>query len=202
MNDLLNSLSRKTLAFLALTGGVLFIVFSDPPHTVCDSQNEIFKESQAGFLYPAKKTKFKTQIGFKRFSDRCKVGNSAGACLELFMGLRKLTKDLQGMPQMCRKEMGSKSEVKNSIQSGLDTMIRVAWASRKMTGRAQRYGWLDESDLSVFCSLQDAMSQIYGEGAWVQFRDSYFKKLAGSGPQKTTRDQIWNYSILSYKCNY
>jgi hypothetical protein len=51
MNNWLATLSKNTLAVLAIGGGIFMIIVANPPHTVCDSQLEVLRESQKHFLY-------------------------------------------------------------------------------------------------------------------------------------------------------
>ena len=44
-------IARNVIAFLAIAGGMAYIIMNEPPHTVCDSQLEVFKKSQQTFLF-------------------------------------------------------------------------------------------------------------------------------------------------------
>ena len=57
MDRWLASLSRGALATLVIGGGILFIILSDPPVGVCDTQKNVFKENMTPFLFLDKKNR-------------------------------------------------------------------------------------------------------------------------------------------------
>ncbi|MDB2426225.1 hypothetical protein N9W41_01635, partial [bacterium] len=94
LESFIGNLSRKVVVFVALVGGVLFILISDPPHTLCNTQIKNFKEIQKGFLYLSKKPKTaKVETLYNILYTNCRDSNSPGGCYELFVQLRKMLKD-------------------------------------------------------------------------------------------------------------
>src|SRR4051812_35575125 len=53
----LTGLPKTILAFLLLFIGIVGIILLFPPHTVCESQVEVFKDSQKNYLFLSGKRK-------------------------------------------------------------------------------------------------------------------------------------------------
>lgn len=83
-----------------------------------------------------------------------------------------------------------------------------------------RFGWLSDSELSLFCMIRDVYIQSYGEETWNGIRENIFKELPGEPPLSkpgsesvgveppkaitTMADKdIWARSVFSVRCeNY
>jgi|FLYM01.1.fsa_nt_gi hypothetical protein len=199
MQQILSALPKGLLAFLALFGGILFIVFSDPPKTVCDAQKDVFKRNQMSFLYLDPKFKTQKTTKFERLFEYCKNTNTPGGCLELFQLTKRLLDDLNAVPLDCRSEVASSSEVKKVITYLTELLVRLAWGSQPPQTYAQKMGWLDVADVSLFCQLQVRYSEYFGMSAWEGLREKLLKDLPGA--ETMTRSQVWDFSILSENCS-
>lgn len=195
----LKSLSKTTLAALAIGLGIGFILLSDPPHTVCDSQLEVFRKSQAGVLFPPTDQKAIKTSQIERGVTDCKATNAPGGCYRLFLDLRKLLSDLGSVPEECRGSVSDITEVRKAIWNNLDLLIRIAWGAKPPQTYLDKYNWLDPADLSLFCSLKRAAELYYGDSAWVDFRERYFSDLPGSAD--LPRTQAWELMLLSVNCS-
>ncbi|HMN66903.1 MAG TPA: hypothetical protein PKC28_00030, partial [Bdellovibrionales bacterium] len=118
MDKFLANAPKSTLAFIAVVGGILLIVFSQPPASICDSQIEVIKKSQDAFLYkdpkyPKAKTLKTTRYEYLR--DHCKTTNSPGGCYELFQEMKVLLQDLNTLPEECAAAAGSEMQFKRAL---------------------------------------------------------------------------------------
>ena len=78
-------------------------------------------------------------------------------------------------------------------------MVRIAWGDKPPRGIGEKYGWMDASDMSLFCNIKRINQKLYSEKQWVDFRERMMKELPGS--QKLLREQVWQLTILSNDCS-
>lgn len=199
MDKWLAQFSKTTIAFCAIVGGILFIVLSDPPHTVCQSQIEVLKESQKHFLYKdppkskvIKTTKYTTQY------NRCEGSKSPGGCYEFFQSIKVLLDDLQTVPSDCGAAVGEVSEVRKALWSTVELLVRLAWGEKPPAAYHAKFGWLDNADINLFCKLKVRITQMYGESSWNNFRERMMADLPGA--KDLNRNQVWEMALLSENC--
>lgn len=199
MDQLLASLPARVLAIGAIIIGFLFFLLNDPPRTVCDVQMEIFKKEQEKFLYPSESGVRKPEID-KDF-ERCRQGAGPGGCFELFRKLKKLAVDLENLPGECVSDAASHGEIQKGVWGSLKLMVLLAWGETPPLSYVRRNGWLDTSDVALFCKLKTQAVEIFGREAWIQFRDQATSGLPGA--DRLPKDQIWQRSLVSATCeNY
>jgi len=208
---------NSIVVFSVLIGGILLFIFAQRPHSVCDSQIEIFMDAQKGGIYPQQIKNVKRPAFFGRYEEACKSGNSPGACYELFGLLRRLIRDLDAAPVQCLPEMATVSQLGGVLGESLDLMTQLAWGGQPPAPGQQRLGWLETSDLSLFCSLKRKYTQIFGEDEFQSLRGRVLSKLPGEPVQfkdgvcsncdsrKTANeilspDEIWVRSLFSVRC--
>ncbi|MFN7454547.1 MAG: hypothetical protein ACK5RO_07785 [Pseudobdellovibrionaceae bacterium] len=213
----LQRIPQPLLVALALGLGVLLIFFLQKPHSVCDSQYEVFKETQKGSLYPQKVKNSVKQPLYPRLVEACKLGNSPGACFELFRFYRKLTRDLGAAPSECLVEFGEKLEIKKPIVEGIQLMVMLAWGDQTPTPM-RKNGWLEASDLATFCSLRANYLKMFGEEAFRNSMRATFNLLPAEAKvfqagvcvncdnQKRASEALgfeeaWKLSLYSVKCD-
>lgn len=173
-------------------------MLSDPPKTVCEAQLEFFKKAQQSFLYKDPKSKEAKTTKFERLFEHCKVTNSPGGCMELFQLTKTFLQDLDSVPEDCRSTAGGIKEVKTTINYITELMIRLAWREKLPRTYQEKFGWLEVSDISLYCKLKQKYSDFYGEASWSQFRERIMGDLPGA--KQATRTQVWDFSILSENC--
>jgi len=216
---MLERIPRPLLVFGALLIGVALIFLIQEPHTVCTSQLEVLKEAQAGQIFPRKTEKSERPAIFPRLIENCKIGNSPGACYELFTLLRKLARDLNGSPQECLVPFGEVDEVKRALVQGTRLMIQLAWGDRPPeAGAASRFGWLEAPDLALFCQLKTTFLRLYGTEGWEEFRLATPTKLPGEeqvleggkclncdhlkmASDVFSPEEVWVRSLFSLRCD-
>lgn len=206
MDALLRVIPKNLIAFLAITGGILFIVLSQPPHTVCDSQLEVIKKAQEKFLYKDPKSKKVNTTRYQTLYDHCKITNNPGGCYELFQEMKVLLYDLGTLSSECSGPLGAVPEHKRALWDVTELLIRLAWGDKPPESYHAKFGWLDTADVSLYCRLKERIIAFYGDAAWTRFREPYLnpknqnnvKELPGS--KDMTRNQIWDMSLLSENC--
>lgn len=106
----------KPLVAAVFIGVFIFIwVFIiSPPHTICDTQTENLKTSQAGILFPKRTEvidpKFKGKVYLpvivQRARQSCEHGNSVGSCYEFFDIMKKLSSGIKRVSSECYSSVG------------------------------------------------------------------------------------------------
>ena len=200
LDRFLQNLSKTVLATGAIALGIAFIVLSDPPHTLCDTQIDNLKKTQNTFLY---KKSFSSADGFniskmEYFSDYCKKTNTSGGCYELFMLLKTLMVDLSSISSECNGAVADEGIIKSVVWKNLELMTKLAWGHKPPEGTFEKLGWLNSADMNLFCKLKRLSFKYYGRSEWNAFREKIFKKLPGS--DSLNRNRIWELSILSLNC--
>lgn len=213
----MNQIPRPLFVFGVLALGIAAFFFIQEPHSVCTSQLPVFKESQAGLIFPRPGKTSERPAIYPRLVENCKIGNSPGACYELFNLLRKLTRDLHASPNECLLPFGEVPQVKKALREGTLLMIQLAWGDRPPEKGLAKFGWLEASDLSLFCQLKDTMLKIYGEEAWESFRLASHAQLPGEAQiiqdgvcancatikkasEVLSAEEIWLRSLYSLRC--
>lgn len=214
----MNTLSRPVIVFLVLVGGVLLILLAQKPHSVCDSQIEVFKESQKGALYGVEFKGKKVSPRYGAYLETCRMGNSSGACYELFSLLKKLVRDLDAGPAQCLPEMSDVAPLKKVFYEQIELMAILAWGSQPPDRGPQRLNWYDSADVALFCSMKRLFIQIFGEDAYEDWREKVYVKFAGEAPivregvcincserknalQVLSSEEIWVRSLFSVRCD-
>lgn len=214
---MLQNLPRPLIVFASLVLGVALIFVIQEPHSVCDSQLEVLKESQAGQIY-SRTIKNQTRPPlYGRYLEACKLGNSPGACYEFFNLLKKLNRDLSIAPQECLAEFGMEVPIKRAIYEGIEMMALLAWGDQPPERGLDKLGWFETPDLALYCGLRAQFMKIYGQESWTEFVRGVNKKLPGEAPQfiggECTNctnikrasetmgvEEIWLRSIFSLRC--
>lgn len=210
----LAQMPKMLLAFLAIAGTVIFLFVFNPPHTICDTQTEGTKENLVGPIFPATVKKNVMQPTIKAAQENCKTGRSAGACYEYFSILRMVAKQIDNGSPECRAQILSISEIQKTLKDGVEIMALSAWGSQPPASPQLRFGWMQESELAIFCYIKGTYEKSLGEEAWSALRLQINKKFPGE--PSTTSDlgvdplkasatmsdnDIWTKSIFSVRCD-
>ncbi|MGZ5278601.1 MAG: hypothetical protein ACXWC9_01580 [Pseudobdellovibrionaceae bacterium] len=215
---MLDRIPRPLLVFAVLVLGIGLLFVLQKPHSVCVNQLELFKEAQAGHLYPRKVKASQRPALFPRLMDTCKVGNGPGACYELFTSMRKLLRDLQGSPEECLAPFGEEVEIRSALTKGTELLVMLAWGSQPPEQGLAKFGWLETLDLALFCQMKGMYLRVYGQEAWEQFRLATQAKLPGEAekledgicvncdslkkaPAVLPAEEIWVRSLFSLRCD-
>lgn len=199
IHNILMVVPKWLVALVIMVAALLFIRQADPPKTICDAQIELFRESQKNFLYPPPGDRvIKKQAQIKTLFDECGNDNSPGGCFELFQGLKKMSFDLQNVPEQCAEAIGDEPEVKRWLLKSLKLMVQMAWGARAPASYLQKNGWYDASELTLFCGLRRHMIRIYGNEEYASWQEANLASMPGA--EKLDRSQNWQRNILSTPC--
>lgn len=199
LDQILSTLSRGTLATLAIGAGILFIIFSDPPQSLCQSQVNFLKEQQKGFLFAAGPKERSSHGGnFQQMAAYCLKGDGPGACYEVFAKMRVVVRDLKSVPEECSSQIGDMPEVKQALWGTVRYMTNAAWGKVPPASYVDKLAWLDQADVALFCGLRAQITRFYGESSWDQYRESLFTELPGA--KSLQRKDAWQKMLLSEDC--
>lgn len=214
---MLNNIPRSVLVFIVLLGGVFTFFLIQKPHSRCDSQLEVFRDSQKGQIFTYKVKNSMRPALYPRVVEACRMGNSAGACYEMFSILKKLVRDLDASPHECLVPFGEVTEVKKALNEGSQLLVQLAWGEKPPENAFTKFGWMQTADIGLFCSLKQVYNRVYGEPAWNALRMATYKKLPGEGSvyqngsclncdykkmadEKLSAEEIWVKSLFSVRC--
>jgi len=197
MDKFLAGIPKNTLAFLAIVGGMLLIILTQPPVSVCDAQLDVIKASQRLLLFKDPKSKMVKTTKFETLRDRCKATNDPGGCYELFQASKLLLQDLETLSRDCASAAGGVPEIKRALWDTMDLLVRLAWGEKPPSAYA-KFGWLDTADVSLFCKMKNRLQVIFGEPTWNRYRDKMMVELPGA--KELPRNQVWDMSIFSENC--
>lgn len=198
MNKLFDLFPKGVLAFLLIAGGILGIIISSPPHSVCDSQLEVVNKNQLKFLFKDPLSKKITSTKYQRLRDHCKRTNNPGGCYELFQELKVMVHDLGTLSGECSAAMGSTPEYSQALWESSELLVLMAWGEKPPAAYNAKMGWLEISDLSLFCKMHQRIGALYGEKTWDLFRERLMRELPGA--KDLVRNQVWDLSIFSENC--
>lgn len=221
MEDFIKNTPKPLLALIVLVGAVVFFMLANPPHTICDTELEVLKQSQKGNIFPTvitvQKVQQKIPAQINQAKEACQIGNSAGSCYEYFEDLKSIAVDIGKASSQCTQQLFEVPEVRQALKDGVEVMVRIAWESQPPDPGFARFNWLQETEIAVFCRIRNIYERSVGQEAWDQLRRNIYAKLPGEAPQpKTEPDQIvaeprpapltmseqdiWNRSLFSVRC--
>ena len=197
--------SRSTLAFIAIAAGIIFIVLSNPPQTICDQQVAAFEQNQKEFLFtPAPQVEpGETPTGARRgraysqLYSLCRANSGPGGCYELFASLHRMIRALNAATSDCEEKMGEVGQVRRVLWSSVDFMVRAAWGS-KPPAMVDRRGWLDTADVALYCQMKQKIISYYGKDEWDRYRETLFTHLPGV--KGLSRQDAWPLMLVSQDC--
>lgn len=199
MLEFFKQLPKHTLALIVISAGIFLIIVTDPPATVCGEQLKAFKTKQEGFLYKGKDDAFREQTRFLQLVDVCIRSNTVGGCYELFQLTRSTLQDIKSFSLECLPKAGGDAAVKDFLNRSLDLLIRLAWGVKPPESINLKLGWLEPTEVALYCQLKDYYQVIYGDGGWSTFREKYLLELPEA--QKIGRNEAWGLTILSLDCS-
>jgi hypothetical protein len=149
--------------------------------------------------------------------EQCQIGNSAGSCYEYFTILKNLAVDIGKSSTECFAQMFDLPNVQKAFNDGIEVMARIAWGPAPPTLWWNRSGWLQESELAVYCRIKNIYIRTRGQEAWNLLQHSVFMKLPGETPavktdpnqivaepkkaiQVLSEQEIMNRSIFAVRC--
>lgn len=225
MEQFFKTLPPAVLALIVLAGAIILFIVSNPMHTLCDTQGEVLQQSQTGPLFP-QPTQVRDERGkhnqtlpprIVAAKEKCQIGNSGGACYEYFSILKQLAVDIGKVSTECFAQMFELPNVERAFRDGVEVMTRIAWGPEPPALWWNRSGWLQESELAIFCRMKNIYIRTKGQEEWDALRQSIFAKLPGEAPvvktdpnqivaepkraiQVLSEQEILNRSIFAVRC--
>lgn len=231
MNDLIARIPKSILVVGVLALSLVLIILNDPLKDECEIQASLFERNTKGILTAVKKNKKIQFAQITNLRDRCKDGNSLGACNDYFQALAKITKELKNFNEQCLLKYHAKNESFVSyLRHGLKILALIAWGDRTPASKADRLGWLTEPEVKTFCQLKKTVVLLLGEEEFLSFRNQIYAEYPDDWPEKAkpsessddnrriedrprsmksssnpngkyTKDQIFERSLFSIRCD-
>lgn len=217
---MLYGIPKGLIVGAVLVVGILGVILFNPPHRQCESQIEVIRQLQKGKVFSGMGKTMARSPRVLKDIETCKLGNSPGACFELFSTLRGLARDLQGLPLECAEDLRSVGEIRGSLFEGMSLMTQIAWGEvpPEKAVSSVRQGWLEASDLALFCTLKDLYTRFFGKEEMDQVRASIMSKLPGeaaiftngacvncefrkTAPQAMAIEEVWSRSLFAVRCD-
>ncbi|MBC6416159.1 MAG: hypothetical protein GDA46_07255 [Bdellovibrionales bacterium] len=193
----LYKLPKIILAFIFIGGAVFLIIVSEPPHTLCDTQIQNFKQNQKGFIYNNSKDFHKNKSILKRKKKNCEEGNSQGSCHDYFFLLKKILKDLQLISNECKPQIFADTKVKKTFAEALTLMTALAWREEVVLGHLSKINWLTKTDLSLFCQIKSKYLFEYGRNSYKKLEKQIINLIPNNTKNKSL---LLKWSLLSEDC--
>ena len=190
-------LPKAVLAFLVISGAIIFILLNDPPHTFCDTQLEHFKSLQKGVLYKDSKDFHEEKSKLNRKQQTCQETRAPGACYEYFSELKKLLKDFRVLSLQCKSIIFSETKVKSALSSALTLITAIAWREEVLKGQVSKYYWLNQSDMYLFCDIKNKYMQYYGMPNYEKLEKNIINQLS---TKEQNKQLVLKRSLLSESC--
>lgn len=197
-----NSWPRSLLAAVMIGGGIFLVLLLNPFHSVCDTQEELFREELKKEFFVERKLKQKGfKSSFERAMEDCSYSNSPGGCFDFFQALRKMERELSHLSQECSQQMARIPEIRQAFQKGLLLVVNLAWGEKTPETYLEKTGWLGASDLHLFCQLKRQSQRVYGISYWKNFSEERAKEFIDKAG--LTASETLSRSLLSLNCrNY
>lgn len=184
INELAQKIPRPLLVGVILIVAIVFFVYNDPLRDECEIQTSIFKKKTEGILSATKKNK-KTQFAqLNYWSQRCKEGNSIGACEDYLEGLRFVVSELREVHDNCQVKYGiEEPQFVKQVQQAIQIMALVAWGEKPPSGLGDRAGWLIESQLKTFCYMKKTLILLAGDEYFKSLREKVYREYPDKLPE-------------------
>jgi hypothetical protein len=214
----MSKIPQNLLVAVVFVVGISLFFVVQRPYSVCDAQKQTFMDAQKGklFSYEVKGQKKSAQLG--KLLESCKLGASPGACYELFSTLKSVVRDLGAAPTNCFADFSDLAPLQKALTETLELLAIFAWGQQPPGQGPDKYGWLEASDIHLFCNLKKFYLQIYGSESYESLIASTQKKFPGeaiavvdgrclncenrkTATQVFSKEEIWVRSLYSVRCD-
>ena len=202
----LYKLPKIIIAFLVISVSIVFIMLFNPPHTMCDTQIEHFKEVQVEVFYKNSTESCKPEnpkdlspcSKIKKEQKLCKTQNTRGACYNYFAYLKKVLKDLRLVSNECHAQIFTNGKIKTTLEEALTLMVALAWRKDVIYGQKNKFNWLNQTDMALFCKLKKKYILEYEKQSYKQLEETILSSLPSKSKNKKL---LFKSSILSEYCS-
>lgn len=195
----LYKLPKFLIASLFILIAIIFILVQDPPHQLCDTQLQHFKNLQSGLLYKNKQGFYTDSSRLNRKKKLCEKEQKPGTCYEYFYSLKQILKDLWLLSEECAAQVYKTPKVQKTLSQALSLMSFLAWDERVFEGSVSKYKWLNLTDLVLFCDIKRRYQLYYGELAYFQLEQQILKDLTSKKQWSLKKRKT--KSLLSVTCS-
>lgn len=191
----LNKLPKPFLVVAVLIIAALFIILSDPPKNICDSQLDVFLSSQSGRI-----SSLKGRIGglWARTAKYCQESKTLGGCSEFYNTVKVALRDIDNTSLECVNYVISQESVQKIIKDSTLLMVKMAWGEVPPEPGPQVYGWHRMSELALYCGLKKNIMKLFSDEEWELFVRSTISKLPQAS--QLSFDEAFGRSLFSVRC--
>ncbi|MES2964928.1 MAG: hypothetical protein V4760_13640, partial [Bdellovibrionota bacterium] len=116
-----------------------------------------------------------------------------------FQRLKKMQADLVNVPGHCSEDAMADAKISGGLLQSLKLMGQIAWGENGPTSILKRSGWLDASDVALFCDLKKSAIRLMGKLEFETWRDSVVATYPGA--DLLEGDQAYQRSLFATSCN-
>lgn len=180
MGSFLSRFPKLLIAVVAISLSAAFIIYQNPPHTVCEIQMDDFKTSMQGIIVPKVIQGKSAPPVFNSARDACRYGNSMGACADYIQLTMRIAREVRKLNSECLPVFAELKNFRAIFEQFLGVLVFSAWGSKAPEENAERFGWLNEAHLAVFCRIKDLFVELYGKPALDTLTNDVMKGLPGT----------------------
>lgn len=193
--EILNKIPRHILVIIVLGAGALLIFLGDPPKDICDTQVDVFFQSQKGNM-----TSLKGAVsGFwKRSAKYCSEAKTLGGCAEFHSSVKNILRDIDITSYECIPRLLEQEGLLSTLQNSMSLMVKLAWGEAPPELGPSVYGWMSMQELGIYCRLKLYLERALGEEKWEVFARGVIKKLPQS--DQLSFQESFDRSLFSVRC--
>jgi hypothetical protein len=213
MDQFFASIPKFVVGPLVVILVIVYLVYDDPPKTVCDLQIEIFQKENEKYIYGHTKKNVRFSPQYQKELSLCQQQNSPGACFDWMQGIQRTVHSSRNIPDECSAEKMSflrklkqytgasdiLSPFKQWLTVSLYTFSQISW-NEGVVVRQGLYGWLDNEDILRYCQVKNEYIRLFGKEAYTQLQNSLHAQLIKL--KKKPAKEVWERTILSYRCPF
>lgn len=169
--------------------GLGIIIYNFPPVTVCDGQQAVYDK---GVMAQVK--------AYNKDLKLCKKRTGPGGCIGFFEVTHKIEQQIKKLSSQCQANLINDKKTRELLTMSLEVFARVAWGSEPPAQKLDKNGWLELPQLVQYCRTKALYIEIFGEEAFNALADRVLADLPGN--QQLGRNETWNRSLLSDRCQY
>lgn len=109
-------------------------------------------------------------------------------------------RDLENLPSDCGEEVAEFPSIKPAMKSSLEFLAQLAWGVGAPKSTFERLGWMDQSQLSIFCRMKAQYARRFGKENFDILREQTIQKLPGAA--ELGREEAWRRSLFSASCSF
>lgn len=181
--------NEKIKIAVGLLAGLALIMIINPPHTICDSKIEIYSELIKKQIKP-----------YTKAMALCKEHTELGGCLQFFEIVGKLYNYMDDVGPQCKEKLGDDKLTAQWLKGAIEMIVRASWGSVPPASSSYKHGWLQVSQVALFCKLKKSLNESFGESEWTEMVNYLLNDLPKA--KELGRNEAWARSVMSDPCQY